>query len=99
MPKRGKLARGRYWARWRIYYRTASGSEESRRAEKIIDRDLAEQMGVELANDGPLNKTDARKVLERLIRETNEDAEGVQHQDDVRRACARIHRHEPRSMG
>jgi len=42
MPKRGKLARGRYWARWRIYIRQADGSETVRRAEKIIDRAVAE---------------------------------------------------------
>jgi integrase len=71
MPKRGKLPRGRYWARWRIYFRTAEGLEKSRRPEKIIDRSVAEQTGFELGYDGPLNKTDAKKVLEKLIRETN----------------------------
>ena len=35
MPKRGKLARGRYWARWRIYSRQADGTEKVSRAEKI----------------------------------------------------------------
>jgi integrase len=71
MPKRGKLARGRYWARWRIYFRTADGREKSRRAEKIVDRVLAETMGFCLDYTGPLNKTDARRVLERLIRDSN----------------------------
>jgi hypothetical protein len=45
MPKRGRLARGRYWARWRIYVRQADGSEPTKRVEKIIDRSVAEQMG------------------------------------------------------
>ena len=27
MPKRGKLARGRYWARWRIYVKQGDGAE------------------------------------------------------------------------
>jgi integrase len=71
MPKRGKLARGRYWARWRIYLRQADGSETAKRAERIIDRSVAEQMGFALDYAGPLTKTDARKVLERLIRESN----------------------------
>jgi len=71
MPKRGKLARGRYWARWRIYIRQPDGGETMKRAEKIIDRDLAEQMGFVLEYSGPLTKTDARKILEALIRESN----------------------------
>jgi len=46
VPNRGKLARGRYWARWRIYFfPTADGRDKSRRAERIIDRVVAEQMG------------------------------------------------------
>lgn len=71
MPKRGKLARGRYWARWRIYIRQADGSETAKRAEKVIDRSVAEQMGFVLDYAGPLTKTDARQVLEKLIRESN----------------------------
>src|SRR5215470_12594626 len=64
MPKRGKLARGRYWARWRIYVRQADSSETIKRAEKIIDRTVAEQAGFVLDYAGPLTKTDARRVLE-----------------------------------
>ncbi len=71
MPKRGKLARGRYWARWRIYVRQSDGKEVIKRAEKIIDRTVAEQAGFVLDYAGPLTKTDARKVLEALIRESN----------------------------
>jgi hypothetical protein len=71
MPKRGKLARGRYWARWRIYARQTDGCETVKRAEKIIDRDIAEQMGFALEYAGPLTKTDARKVLAKLIGESN----------------------------
>jgi hypothetical protein len=67
----GKLAHGRYWARWRIYCRAGDGREQSKRAEKIIDRGLAEQMGFSLDYTGPLNKTDARRVLDRLIRDSN----------------------------
>jgi integrase len=67
MPKRGKLPRGRFFGRWRVYFRGADGRERSRKVEKIIDRDLAEQMGLMLDYEGPLTKTDARKVLERLI--------------------------------
>jgi hypothetical protein len=52
MPKRGKLARGRYWARWRVYVRQVDGREAQRRAEKIIDRQLAEQMGFALDRYG-----------------------------------------------
>lgn len=71
MPKRGKLARGRWWARWRIYIRQADGRELSKRAEKIIDRAFAEQIGYALSYDGPLTKSDARQILEKLIRESN----------------------------
>ena len=71
MPKRGKLARGRYWARWRIYIRQPNGKEIIKRAEKIIDRAFAEQSGFVLDHTGPLTKTDARKVLETLIRQSN----------------------------
>jgi integrase len=71
MPKRGKLARGRYWARWRIYNRQADGRETVKRAEKIIDRTLAEQMGFALDYAGPLTKTDAWKVLAKLIKDSN----------------------------
>lgn len=71
MPKRGKLARGRFWARWRIYFREPDGSEKSRRAEKVIDRALAEQIGFPLEYAGPLTKSDARTILEKLIRESN----------------------------
>jgi integrase len=71
MPGRGKLARGRYFARWRIYVRQADGSETEKRAAKIIDRDVAEQRGFVLDYSGPLTKTDARQVLEKLIRESN----------------------------
>jgi integrase len=71
MPKRGKLARGRYWARWRIYVRQPGGSETIKRAEKIIDRTVAEQAGFVLDYAGPLTKTDARGVLEALIRQSN----------------------------
>jgi integrase len=71
MPKRGKLARGRYWARWRIYVRQADGSEAIKRAEKIIERSVAEHMGFVLDYTGPLTKTDARRVLEALIQRSN----------------------------
>lgn len=71
MPKRGKLARGRYWARWRVYVRLPDGREATRRAEKIIDRELAEKMGFALDSPGPLTKTDAWKVLAKLIQESN----------------------------
>jgi integrase len=71
MPKRGKLARGRYWARWRIYLRQPNGSEMAKRAEKIIDRPVAEQMGFALDYTGPLTKTDAWKVLAKLIADSN----------------------------
>jgi hypothetical protein len=71
MPKRGKLPRGRYRSRWRIYVRQADGRESIKRVEKIIDRSVAEQMGFLLDYSGPLTKTDARSVLERLIRESN----------------------------
>src|ERR1700678_2750875 len=70
-PKGGKLARGRYWARWRIYARQADGSETNKRAEKIIDRTLVEQMGFTLEYDGPLTKADAWKVLAKLISGSN----------------------------
>jgi integrase len=72
VPKRGRLPRGRYWARWRIYMRQADGGEMTKRAEKIIDRTVAEQMGFVLHYGGPLTKTDARSVLEKLIRESND---------------------------
>jgi hypothetical protein len=71
MPKRGKLARGRYWARWRIYVRQPDGREKVKRAEKIIDRTIAEKMGFILDYNGPLTKTDAWKVLAKLIQDSN----------------------------
>jgi len=71
MPKRGKLARGRYYARWRVYVRTADGGEKISRPEKIIDRAVAEKIGFALTYAGPLNKTDAWKVLDKLIRDSN----------------------------
>jgi integrase len=71
MPKRGKLARGRYWARWRIYVRQPDGREKVKRAEKIIDRTFAEKMGFILEYNGPLTKTDAWKALAKLIQESN----------------------------
>jgi len=71
MPKRGKLARGRYWARWRVYVRLADGSESAKRTEKVIDRGVAEQLGFTLDYAGPLTKSDARKVLDGLIRGSN----------------------------
>ncbi len=71
MPKRGKLPRGRFFARWRVYFRGEDGRWKSKKAEKIVDRDLAEKRGFELRYDGPLTKTDARKILEDLIRESN----------------------------
>jgi len=71
MPKRGKLARGRYWARWRVYLRQRDGTEAIKRAEKIIDRDLAERMGYVLDYSGALTKTDAWKVLAKLISDSN----------------------------
>ncbi len=71
MPKRGKLARGRYWARWRIYTRQAHDRETVKRVEKIIDRALADQMGFAFDYAGPLTKTDAWKVLAKLIQGSN----------------------------
>ena len=71
MPKRGKLTRGRYWARWRVYMRQPDRREAHRRAEKIIDRRLAEQMGFNLEYVGAPTKTDSRHVHEKLIRDSN----------------------------
>ncbi len=70
MPKRGKLPRGRFFGRWRVYFRGQDGREQSKKAERVIDRDVAEKIGVELSYDGPLKKTDARRVLEKLIRDS-----------------------------
>ena len=44
-PRRGKLPRGRYWSRWRLYVRRPQGTEGVKRPSKIIDRALAEKMG------------------------------------------------------
>lgn len=39
MPKRGRLARGQYWARWRIYVRQSDGKETSgARKRSLIER-------------------------------------------------------------
>jgi len=70
-PHRGKLPRGRYWSRWRLYVRRADGTEHVTRPSKIIDRALAEKMGFVLDYTGPLTKTDAWKVLRKLIGESN----------------------------
>ena len=71
MPKRGKLPRGRYWVRWRIYSRQVDGAQQVRRAEKIVDRDVAERLGFVLDYSGALTKTDAWKVLAKLISDSN----------------------------
>jgi len=71
MPKRGRLPRGRWFSRWRIYFRGADSVERWKWAEKVIDRHVAEKMGFQLGYDGPLTKSDARQILEKLIRETN----------------------------
>ncbi len=70
-PRRGKLPRGRYWSRWRLYVRRPDGTEGVKRPSKIIDRALAEKMGFVLDYAGPLTKTDAWKVLGKLIGESN----------------------------
>ena len=72
MPRRGKLPRGRFFGRWRVYFRGPDAIERSKKAEKVIDRDLAERMGFVLTYAGPLTRTDARAVLEKLIRESND---------------------------
>ncbi len=71
IPGRGKLPRGRFFGRWRVYSRGDDGREKNTKAEKIIDRDVAEKMGFHLGYDGPLNKTDARKVLSKLIEQSH----------------------------
>jgi integrase len=71
MPGRGKLARGRYWGLWRIRIPQPDGSDIERRVGKIIDRGLADQMGFVLDYSGPLRKSDAREVLQKLIGESN----------------------------
>jgi hypothetical protein len=71
MPKRGTLPRGRFFARWRVYLIGPDGRETSKKAEKVIDRDVAQDLGFELSYDGPLTKTDARNVVEKLIRDSN----------------------------
>ena len=70
-PHRGKLPRGRYWSRWRLYVRRPDGTEYVKRPSKIIDRALAENMGFVLDYAGPLTKTDAWKVLGKLVGESN----------------------------
>src|SRR5215469_4266033 len=71
MPKRGKLARGRWFARWRVYFRGTDGQERWKWCEKIIDRALAETVGFVFDSKGPLTKTDAQKVLQKLIADSN----------------------------
>jgi hypothetical protein len=88
-PHRGKLPRGRYWSRWRLYIRRADGTESVKRPSKIIHRALAEKMGFVLDYAGPLTKTDAWKVLGKLIGESNASP-GFHCQDHVRRAGARV---------
>lgn len=70
-PHRGKLPRGCYWSRWRLYVRRPDGTESVKRPSKIINRALAEKMGFVLDDAGPLTKTDAWKVLGKLIGESN----------------------------
>jgi hypothetical protein len=70
-PHRGKLPRGCYWSRWRLYVRRPDGTESVKRPSKIINRVLAEKMGFVLDYTGPLTKTDAWKVLGKLIGESN----------------------------
>jgi integrase len=70
-PHRGKLPRGFYWSRWRLYFRRPDGTGSVKRPSKIIHRALAEKMGFVLDYAGPLTKTDAWKVLGKLIGESN----------------------------
>jgi integrase len=70
-PHRGKLPRGCYWSRWRLYIRRPDGTESVKRPSKIIHRALAEKMGFVLDYAGPLTKTDAWKVLGKLIGGSN----------------------------
>jgi integrase len=70
-PNRGKLPRGHYWSRWRLYAHRVDGTEYIKRPSKIIHRALAEKMGFVLDYAGPLTKTDAWKVLGKLIGESN----------------------------
>jgi integrase len=65
-PER-KLPRGTFWAQWYQYVREASGKEHRRRREKIIDRALAQKYQISVDYDGPLNKSDAQRVLDLLI--------------------------------
>lgn len=37
MPKRGKLPRGRFFARWRVYFRGEDGAERSKKAGNVTD--------------------------------------------------------------
>jgi len=73
-PRKGKparkLPRGTYWAQWYQYVRTPGGKERRRRREKIITRELAEKY-FNLEYEGPLNKSDAQRVLDLLIAEDN----------------------------
>ncbi len=62
-----KLPRGTFWAQWYQYVRTAEGTERRRRREKIIDRALAQKYRIPLDCEGPLNKSDAQRVLDLLI--------------------------------
>ena len=65
-PKR-QLPRGTYWARWYRYIKQADGQEKRSPREKIITKDLARGYRIGTEYEGPLNKTDAQRVLDLLI--------------------------------
>jgi integrase len=74
VPKRGnkparKLPRGTFWGSWYRYARQVDGSEQRIKREKIITKDLARKYGFAADYEGPLNRTDAQRVLETLIAE------------------------------
>lgn len=67
-PER-KLPRGTFWGRWSQWVRQPDGSERRRDREKIITKELARKYGLASEYEGPLNKGDAQRVLDRLIAE------------------------------
>jgi integrase len=72
VPARGnrakrKLPRGTFWGSWYRYSMASDGVERRIKREKIITKDLARRYGLATDYDGPLNRTDARRVLDALI--------------------------------
>jgi len=62
-----RLSAGRYAARWYQYRKQEDGAEKRVCRDRVIMRQTADYVGLDLEYDGPITKTDAQRVLDMLI--------------------------------